>query len=202
MKKNTGFFKGMFGVLLTFALVWTACESPVQEIKGTVDAPSLEAPEVTAAGIVGGVELKWDPVLGASSYSVWRRTGENPDVRVGSASTPDKDGKIVYRDLVSDDNPIKAGTSYTYTVYAIPETSVLGSGRSEEVSAAPASIPAKGTKLAAPTGVSLSFDEENETITVSWTAGTGVPADSYSVEVSMSGYGNLTSATPAVQARQ
>ncbi|MDR2053785.1 MAG: hypothetical protein LBP80_10255 [Treponema sp.] len=185
---NRHFLSGVPAVLLAFVVVFAACETPTQQVEGTVNLPALEAPVVTAAAVKGGVHLEWSPILDASSYTVWRKAGAAGAIELNSGF-PFQDpetGKWHYLDLVSDNNPLKAGTEYTYTVIAQARSSTITNSRSAEAAVTPAAadIPAKGAKLAAVSGVTLKLDPDAEEATVSWIIPPGeVPAQRYSVQL-------------------
>ncbi|MDR2417999.1 MAG: hypothetical protein LBD79_02985, partial [Treponema sp.] len=159
MMTSKRFLSGMTAVLLAFALVLTACESPLTD-GGTVGISSLDAPKVAATVKKGGVLLEWSPILDASSYAVWRKAtaGNEEPVRLnGNFSQIQATGKYRYIDLVSDTNELKVNTEYTYTVTASGGSKTTAK---TEVKATPTDIPAKGTKLAAVSEVTLKLDQE------------------------------------------
>jgi hypothetical protein len=175
------FSSGMPAFLLAFILVFSACENSLVEVEGTVGISSQEAPVVTATAVKGGILLEWPPIIGAS-YNVWRKAGDTAPFQLDSdyLSRDEATGKYRYFDLVSDDNELIANTAYTYTVTASGSYKTMAS---TEVTATPSDIPAKGTKLAPVTGVTLALNQDANTITVSWAEpAAGIPAG-YSIRV-------------------
>jgi hypothetical protein len=176
--KKRGFLWGTAALLLTLALIFTACDTSATEVEGTVGISSQDTPDVTPTAVKGGVLLEWNPILDAT-YVVWRKeSGEDvPEaIRLGSPPSQQnpKTGKVYYLDLVSDDNELEDETEYIYTVIARGN---LKTDAKAEVRVTTGDIPAKGEKLAAVSGVTLVLDQEAEEITVSWTEPAGEPAD-------------------------
>jgi hypothetical protein len=187
MMMNKRFLRGIPALLLVFVLIFAACENGLVEVEGTVGISAVEAPNLTATSVKGGVLLEWDAVLEVDGYDVWRKTGDTPPRQLGgSLSLDGETGKFRYVDLVSDTNELKADTNYTYIVFS-KATGQKNQGRAE-ATAKPASIPKKGTKLDAVTGVTLELDYEANEAKVSWT----IPAEAipagYSVQLYRDGY--------------
>jgi hypothetical protein len=175
------FLAGICGILLVFVMVFTGCPTGTQEVEGTVNAPSVEAAVVTATPVPGGVKLEWTPVIDVENYIIWRGTPETENRLIGTNTGFDPEAnKCIYYDLKSETNDLAAATEYTYTVVAVSASKTLTDSRAVVV-ATPETIPEKGTKLAAPTGVTLALNPDEETITVSWTAGEGIPTGNYDV---------------------
>jgi hypothetical protein len=184
-----GFLQGIPALLLVFALIFTACNTPLTEVEGTVGISGQEAPAVTATVVKGGVLLEWNPILDAG-YAVWRKAGTTEAIQIAdnySSNSPSQDkktGKVRFLDLVSDDNELIANTEYTYTVTAAGGVKNIAK---TEVKATPTDIPAKGTKLAPVTGVTLVLDQDAETATVTWTEPDGDVPARYSISVLQNG---------------
>jgi hypothetical protein len=185
------FLAGICGILLVFVMVFTGCPTGTQEVEGTVNAPSVEAPVVTATPVPGGVKLEWSPIVDVDSYVIWRGTAETENREIesisGTGSYFDKGAnKYIYYDLKGYTNDLAAGTEYIYTVVAVSTSKTLTDSRAVVV-ATPENIPEKGTELAAPTEVTLVLNPDDETITVSWTVGEGIPTNSYEVSIRRDG---------------
>jgi hypothetical protein len=182
---------GICGILLVFVMVFTGCPTGTQEVEGTVNAPSVEAAVVTATPVLGGVKLEWTPVIDVENYNIWRGTPETENRWIGSSNSNNAGfdegaNKYIYYDLKSDTNDLVAATEYTYTVVAVSASKTLTDSRAVVV-ATPETIPEKGTKVAAPTGVTLALDPETNSLTVSWTAGEGIPTGNYWVSFYLNG---------------
>jgi hypothetical protein len=178
MMMNKRFLRGIPALLLVFVLIFAACENGLTEVGGTVGISAVEAPNLTATLVKGGVLLEWDSVLEATNYAVWRKTGDTAPIQLGGSSlTLDREtGKYRYTDLVSDTNELRANTAYTYIVFS-SGGGAKTQGRAE-ATATPADIPAKGTKLDAVSGVTLELDYEANEAKVSWTIPDGaIPAE-------------------------
>jgi hypothetical protein len=169
--KKRGFLWGLSALLLTLALIFTACDTSATEVEGTVGISNQDTPEVTEPVelVPGGVLLEWKPILDATDYTVWRKeSGEDaPEaIRLGTPSQDTKTGKYRYVDLVSDDNVLKPNIEYTYTVIAEGTTKTAAK---KEVKVTTGAIPAKGTMQLTPVSdVTLVLDQEAEKIIVSW----------------------------------
>jgi hypothetical protein len=190
MKKNVWFFKGILGVMLVFTLVLAGCDNPTQ-IDGDVSINAIDAPVVAAKAVTAGVELSWLPVVGVEEYEIWRRSADEPDRLLDDRDNTDagEDGKIYWGDTVGLNNPLKSGTSYTYTVYAKAASSAKNDSK-VEVSVTTGELPAEGTALPKPANVTLSLDLEKNQISVSWDWGD--PSLGYWVDIYLNGSSILT----------
>jgi hypothetical protein len=135
--------------LLAFALTFSACEN-TYEVKATQTIPDLEGPGNFKAinEQEGVITLTWDPVYDAgNTYEVWRKTGEEPAVKLNATLNPlFSNGSCRYDDIVSPANPLKNAEEYTYTVVAVSRavaSQVVHTGTSS-ATITPAKIPAAG----------------------------------------------------------
>jgi hypothetical protein len=174
-------------VLLAFALVFSACND-AYDLNGTVTEtetiPALAGPgNVKAVNNQAGViTLTWDPVYDAQGYEVWRKTGEEPAVKLdGQYQNPlFSNGSNRYDDIISATNLLKEGVEYTYTVVAVSSKStsrgveVVQNGISEPVTITPtaANIPATTAytvpKVANLAVAQVTLPDGNKVVQVSW----------------------------------
>jgi hypothetical protein len=183
MMNQKAFWTGICGIVLVFGMLFAGCANGTQEVEGTVNAPSAEPPVVTATAVPGGVKLEWSPIVDINTYQVWRRTDATEDKQLGGSAVLDVGtNKYYYLDIISDTNGLAVDTAYTYTVVAVSSSATLTNGRGYAF-ATPTDIPARDTKVAAPKDVVLTLDPEAKTITVSWTAGEGIPTSDYRIDI-------------------
>ncbi|MDR1302452.1 MAG: fibronectin type III domain-containing protein, partial [Treponema sp.] len=112
--------------LVAFALVFGACDGSGYDVTATENIPSLSGPGNLKAvnDQEGVITLTWDPVYDAAGYEVWRKTGEEPAVKLTKSSNklfPTEVNR--FDDIISNTNVLKVNTAYTYTVVAVSSTS-------------------------------------------------------------------------------
>ena len=137
-------------------------------VSATPGASALPAPTAVRAGQNGGSSnyVAWNPVLGATSYNVYRGAsagGEGTVPYATGVTTTNQYGNYF------TDNGATNGTTYYYTVTAV-------SGSSESVQSTEASVTTGGTALAGPT---LTATAGSGQVILTWSAVTG--ATSYDV---------------------
>ncbi|MDR2194729.1 MAG: hypothetical protein LBP19_09770 [Treponema sp.] len=186
MKKNL-FYKVVFGMALAASLVLAGCGE-----EASVDFPALDAPDVAATAIKGGVKLQWKAVIGADGYEIFRREGSGIDKPVGtliplSGPIDPATGKYVWRDLENlSETSVKPSTAYTYTVVAKSDDAKQEARKSVAVTTT-AFLGAKA-KLAAPADVTLAADTASNVLTVTVTPGAdGDVIAAYMVELKKDG---------------
>lgn len=189
---------GILSMTLGLLIGLAGCDDSPQEVEGTVNVngtvganpAKIADPVVTATSISGGVRLSWPRVADAQSYTIYRKAAGGNDIPLPSNPTaPNSTTDLyVYNDLVSDTNLLTATTAYTYTVEATPSSYALNIGKWTGTGTT-GTIPAKGSKFAAPTAVTLALDAENHQFNVTITpAASGNVPSRYSVEIYRSGY--------------
>jgi hypothetical protein len=116
--------------LLVLALVLSACNDGYNLTNtNTETIPKLSDPASLKAvnEHEGVITLTWDPVYDAADYEVWRKTGDEPAVKLTAATPPNNlfaaPGGNRYDDVVSDTNVLETDTEYTYTVVAVSNKS-------------------------------------------------------------------------------
>jgi hypothetical protein len=115
--------------LVAFALVFGACDGSGYDVTMTDTAiPSLAGPgNLKAVNEQEGViTVTWDPVYDAAGYEVWRKTGDDPAVKITNSSNklfPSGSGNNRFDDVISASNVLKVATAYTYTVVAVSSKS-------------------------------------------------------------------------------
>ncbi len=135
--------------------------SPASDILSTVTTPSAPAPN-TSVSIPGRVRITWQPVTGATSYSVERSSGGAWTPAGTSSGT------------TFDDFTVAAGTTYSYRV------SALNTGGTSNYSAPLDALTLPDT----PSNLTLTPISATQ-VDVSWNAVTG--ATSYRVDRSLDG---------------
>jgi len=139
---------GILALALVFTLFFAGCEEDSTEKKpkddggdssSSVHLPKIGDPKVdfkvvkvtttTAPYISYNVELKWEPVIEAETYRVWRSGGGQtvPKIIKPEVTDTDADGMYYYTD-----KGIKVDTQYTYTVQSIPHSAVKDLGKWEK----------------------------------------------------------------------
>ncbi|MDR1326646.1 MAG: fibronectin type III domain-containing protein [Treponema sp.] len=121
--------------LLALALVFTGCDN-AYDVTTTSTIPSLSGPGnlKVVNDHEGVITVTWDLVDDAAGYEVWRKTGDEPVLRLNGNLSNNAQR---YDDIVSATNPLQNGTEYTYTVVAVSSHStsrgvdVVQNGKSE-----------------------------------------------------------------------
>jgi hypothetical protein len=177
----------MFALVATFGLLAAGCDA-LSGKDADSGAPSPLQAEVKAEAVGGGVKLSWPVVIGAEGFAVYRKTGDTPLKLLSSSPGIDGvTGQYVYYDVISAANELVAEKDYTYTVVTTP-TAATGAISQTVVTSKTGAIPAKGSKLASPGGVTLTLtpnDSGNGTIEVTWGAVEG--AGTYRASLSLDG---------------
>lgn len=166
------------GAVLAIGLALAGCNNSMQDLNGPANknAPAIASPDVTAEPVSGGVKLSWPKIDEAAGFQVYR-SGGSAAASVQIASVPLDAGasKYVYFDLAGDDNPLTAGTRYTYTVTSSPSDAAQTNGKWTGA-VTPTLIPDRGTKTARPNAVHFTLSAIGALVTI--TPGTGGPASS------------------------
>jgi hypothetical protein len=115
--------KGIIGVMagvMALFMIFTGCENPTGDSKKTyVEViPAYGNPVVTAKTWEGIILVSWLPVKDAPRYSIWRRHDRTGEVRDLGTVDLVSSNLTRYIDIVSFENQLVNGDSYTYKVVA------------------------------------------------------------------------------------
>lgn len=153
----------------------------------TASFKTIDKPDVKYKVVTGGVLLKWEPVIDADGYEVWRVEKNKPEELIKSfnqTAYEDKDagplgGQFVYADIVSKSNVLKADTDYKYIVIATSTIPGKDPGKWEKTIKYKAEeLPAETTQAAAPKNVKLEINYGEQFIKVTIT-----PPDSGNIPI-------------------
>jgi hypothetical protein len=122
--------------LLTFAIGFSGCESPVNTEK-TIDSPPVKLvdPVVSVKAYEGFNVVSWSPVPNAASYDVWRLDTVSKTQIQLLASATHASAALQYVDDVSAGGSLVNGRIYEYIVIAnstsVSSTATFGSAKDD-----------------------------------------------------------------------